>query len=57
VSGESRLHHIAFEVVDDDELDRSVEILREHGIRIDLGPERGVEPGLGRLIRFLHARP
>jgi catechol-2,3-dioxygenase len=52
ISAQSRLHHIAFEVVDDEELDRSVKILREHGIRIDLGPERGVEPGLGRLIRF-----
>jgi catechol 2,3-dioxygenase-like lactoylglutathione lyase family enzyme len=52
INDNSRLHHIAFEVVNDEELDRSVEILREHGIRIDLGPERGMEPGLGRLVRF-----
>ena len=32
ISDNSRLHYIAFEVVDDEELDRSVEILREHGI-------------------------
>jgi catechol-2,3-dioxygenase len=52
ISDNSRLHHIAFEVVNDEELDRSVKILSEHRIRIDLGPERGVEPGLGRLLRF-----
>ena len=46
------LHHVAFEVVDDGELDRSTKVLREYGIRIDLGPDREMEPGLGRLLRF-----
>ena len=46
------LHHVSFEVADDDELDRSVEILRRQSIPIILGPERGVEPGVGRLLRF-----
>jgi catechol 2,3-dioxygenase-like lactoylglutathione lyase family enzyme len=34
------LHHIAFEVASDEELDRSTEVLREFGVRIDLGPDR-----------------
>jgi catechol 2,3-dioxygenase-like lactoylglutathione lyase family enzyme len=46
------LHHVAFEVVDDEELDRAAKILDENGIRIGLGPDREVEPGLGRLLRF-----
>jgi catechol 2,3-dioxygenase-like lactoylglutathione lyase family enzyme len=46
------LHHVAFEVVDDQELDRSAKVLREYGIRIDWGPDREMEPGLGRLLRF-----
>jgi catechol 2,3-dioxygenase-like lactoylglutathione lyase family enzyme len=46
------LHHIAFEVASDEELDRSTKVLREHGVRIDLGPDRDVEPGIGRLFRF-----
>jgi len=46
------LHHVSFEVADDDELDRSVEILRRQSIPIILGPEGGVEPGVGRLLRF-----
>ena len=46
------LHHVSFEVADDDELDRSVEILPRQSIPIILGPERGAEPGVGRLLRF-----
>ena len=46
------LHLVAFEVVDDGELDRSAKVLREYGIRIDLGPDRETEPGLGGLLRF-----
>jgi catechol 2,3-dioxygenase-like lactoylglutathione lyase family enzyme len=46
------LHHIAFEVASDEELDRSTGVLREFGVRIDLGPDRDVEPGIGRLLRF-----
>jgi len=51
--GEQRgLHHIAFEVASDEELDRSMKILRDYGVRIDLGPDRDVEPGIGRLLQF-----
>jgi catechol 2,3-dioxygenase-like lactoylglutathione lyase family enzyme len=46
------LRHVAFEVVDDEELDRAASVLNEYGIRIELGPNREVEPGLGRLLRF-----
>jgi catechol 2,3-dioxygenase-like lactoylglutathione lyase family enzyme len=46
------LHHIAFEVASDEELDRSTKVLRDFGVRIDLGPDRDVEPGIGRLLRF-----
>jgi catechol 2,3-dioxygenase-like lactoylglutathione lyase family enzyme len=52
IANHSGLHHVAFEVVDDGELDRSVKVLNACGIRIDLGPERDVEPGIGRLLRF-----
>ena len=46
------LHHVSFEVADNDELDRSAEILAKQNVPIILGPERGVEPGVGRLLRF-----
>jgi catechol 2,3-dioxygenase-like lactoylglutathione lyase family enzyme len=46
------VHHVAFEVSDDPELDRAAEILRKQGVRIVMGPERGVEPGIGGLLRF-----
>jgi catechol 2,3-dioxygenase-like lactoylglutathione lyase family enzyme len=46
------LCYVAFEVGDYDELDRSARILRERGVRIELGPDRGVEPGVGKLLRF-----
>jgi catechol 2,3-dioxygenase-like lactoylglutathione lyase family enzyme len=48
----SGLHHASFEVADDDELDRAVDILLKQGIPIILGPERELEPGVGRLLRF-----
>jgi catechol 2,3-dioxygenase-like lactoylglutathione lyase family enzyme len=48
----SGLHHASFEVADDDELDRAVHILLKQGIPIILGPERELEPGVGRLLRF-----
>jgi len=48
----SGLHHTSFEVADDDELDRAVDILLKQGIPIILGPERELEPGVGRLLRF-----
>jgi catechol 2,3-dioxygenase-like lactoylglutathione lyase family enzyme len=46
------LHHVAFEVAHDDDLDRAVDILNDRGIGVDLGPERDLEPGIGRLLRF-----
>ena len=52
IGDEKKLHHVAFEVADDRELDRAVEILGKQNIQIALGPERGVEPGLGRVLRF-----
>jgi hypothetical protein len=50
IGDEKKLHHVAFEVADDRELDRAVEILGKQNIQIALGPERGVEPGLGRVL-------
>ena len=38
------LHHIAFEVASDEELDRSAKVLRDFGVRIDLGPDRWTSP-------------
>ena len=52
IGSDRGLHHVAFEVVDDEELDRAVNVLNECGIRIELGLNREVEPGLGRLLRF-----
>jgi catechol 2,3-dioxygenase-like lactoylglutathione lyase family enzyme len=52
IGSDHRLHHVAFEVVDDEELDRAANVLNEYGIRIEFGPNREVEPGLGRLLRF-----
>jgi catechol-2,3-dioxygenase len=46
------LQHVSFEVVDDEDLDRAANRLNEYGIRVELGPSREVEPGLGRLLRF-----
>jgi catechol 2,3-dioxygenase-like lactoylglutathione lyase family enzyme len=45
------LHHVAFEVADQDELERAAAILARHGIQVQ-GPERGAEPGTGRSLRF-----
>jgi catechol 2,3-dioxygenase-like lactoylglutathione lyase family enzyme len=52
MGGEKGIHHIAFEVSDDPELDRSAKILRKHGVSIVMGPERAAEPGIGRMLRF-----
>ena len=52
IGSDRGLHHVAFEVVDDEELDRAANVLNEYGIRIELGPNAEVEPGLGRLLRF-----
>ena len=52
IGDQPRLHHIAFEVASDEELDRSAKVLRDFCVRIDLGPDRDVEPGIGRLLRF-----
>jgi catechol-2,3-dioxygenase len=52
VSNFRGLHHIAFEVKDDGEIDRAKYILTKQGINIILGPEGAAEPGIGRLLRF-----
>ena len=44
IGDQPRLHHIAFEVASDEELDRSTKVLRDHGVRIDLGPDRWTSP-------------
>jgi catechol 2,3-dioxygenase-like lactoylglutathione lyase family enzyme len=46
------LHHVAFEVANDDEFDRSVKILNRQNIPVILGPGQGAEPGVGKLLRF-----
>jgi catechol 2,3-dioxygenase-like lactoylglutathione lyase family enzyme len=51
IADRHRFCRVAFEV-GDDELDRSARLLRERGRQIELGPDRGVEPGVGRLVRF-----
>jgi catechol 2,3-dioxygenase-like lactoylglutathione lyase family enzyme len=43
---------MAFEVANDEEIDRAKHILTQQGIPILHEPERGVEPGIGRLLRF-----
>jgi catechol 2,3-dioxygenase-like lactoylglutathione lyase family enzyme len=51
IADRHRLCRGAFEV-SDNELDRAARILRGRGLQIELGPDRGVEPGVGRLLRF-----
>jgi catechol-2,3-dioxygenase len=46
------LHHMAFEVKDDCEIDRARHILTKRGIRILHEPKHDAEPGIGRLLRF-----
>lgn len=48
-----RVHHLSLQIDDDEDLERCAEILRAQGVQITLGPERDVEPGVGRLLRFL----
>jgi catechol 2,3-dioxygenase-like lactoylglutathione lyase family enzyme len=46
------LQHVAFEVADEEELERSAKVLADYGIKVLMGPEAGVEPGTKRLLRF-----
>jgi catechol-2,3-dioxygenase len=46
------LHHAAFQVAADADLDRAAKILLKQNVPVILGPVRDAEPGIGRLLRF-----
>lgn len=46
------LHHIAFEVASAADLDQAVDELGARGLAIVTPPTAGLEPGVGRLLRF-----
>jgi catechol-2,3-dioxygenase len=53
IGGHKGPHHVSFELDADEDMERCANILVKHGVRIVLHPESGVEPGVGRLLRFL----
>lgn len=53
VRDQQGLHHVSFKIEDDEDIERCADILAKQGIRITLSPETNVEPGVGRLLRFL----
>jgi catechol 2,3-dioxygenase-like lactoylglutathione lyase family enzyme len=53
LKGHGGLDHVSFQIDDDEDIQRCADVLGAQGIRITLGPEKEVEPGVGRLLRFL----
>jgi catechol 2,3-dioxygenase-like lactoylglutathione lyase family enzyme len=53
VKGRGGLDHVSFQLDDEEDIQRCADILATHGIRITLGPEKEVEPGVGSVLRFL----
>lgn len=50
--GEAGLDYIAFEVGSVDELERGVDKLRQRGLQVLDAPQTGLEPGVGKALRF-----
>jgi catechol-2,3-dioxygenase len=53
LKGRGGLDHVSFQLDDEEDIKRCADILATQGIRIILGPEKEVEPGVGSVLRFL----
>jgi catechol 2,3-dioxygenase-like lactoylglutathione lyase family enzyme len=53
IGGHKGLHHVSFQLEDDEDIGRCANILAKQGVRITLSPVSEVEPGVGKLLRFL----
>ena len=53
LKGSAGLHQVSFQLNDDEDIECCADILEMQGIRITLGPEKEVEPGIGWTLRFL----
>src|SRR6266480_3737690 len=51
-SGAAGLHHVALEVASPDDIDRACEELQAAGVEILNPPEKELEPGISKAIRF-----
>ena len=56
LKGRPGLDHVSFQLDDEEDIQRCADILATQGIRITLGPEKEVEPGVGSVLRFLIQR-
>jgi catechol-2,3-dioxygenase len=53
LKGHGGLDHVSFQIHEDEDIQRCADILATQGLRITLGPEKEVEPGVGSVLRFL----